>query len=133
MQSLLWSLVKLSKNPPERSDKVLLGCKDEIVVLQAKNDTYAKVVGQLTVENNWMQGKLKSLGLSDKRQMIEPKLKSLSTVKQCELLSLSRSSLYYEPTVSAGKLAIKEEIKSIFAPQGHFLASLTAGDTHLWS
>lgn len=35
--------------------------KDEIEKLKAKNDEYAKIVGKLTVENNWMSGKLKSL------------------------------------------------------------------------
>ncbi len=41
--------------------------KDEIEKLKAKNDEYAKIVGKLTVENNWMSGKLKSLD-SKKRQ-----------------------------------------------------------------
>ena len=35
--------------------------KDEVEKLKAKNDEYAKTVGKLTVENNWMSGKLKSL------------------------------------------------------------------------
>ena len=43
--------------------------KDEIEKLKAKNDEYAKIVGKLTVENNWMSGKLKSLD-SKKRQAI---------------------------------------------------------------
>ena len=30
--------------------------KDEIEKLKAKNDEYAKIVGKLTVENNWMSG-----------------------------------------------------------------------------
>ena len=35
-------------------------------------------------------------------------------MKQCELLYLSRSNIYYVPVVNEHKLAIKEEIKSIF-------------------
>ncbi len=88
--------------------------KDEIVVLKTKNDEFAKTVGQLTIENNWMRGKLKGLDLSNKKKMIESELKILSVVKQSELLSLSRSSIYYEPVVNEHKLAIKDEIKNIF-------------------
>jgi hypothetical protein len=34
-------------------------------------DEYAKTVGQLTVENNWMRGKLKDLDLSNKLAMVD--------------------------------------------------------------
>ncbi len=98
-----------------------------------KLDKYAKTVGQLTVENNWMRGKLKSSDLSSKKAMINFELKRLSVVQQCAILDISRSSLYYIPVVSEHKETIKEEIKSIFVPQGHFLASLTARDTNIWS
>ncbi len=37
--------------------------KDENIKLQAKIDEYAKTVGQLTVEYNWMQGKSPRLNL----------------------------------------------------------------------
>ena len=89
--------------------------KDENKKLQVELDNYAKTVGQLTVENNWMRGKLKGLDLSNKKELIESEPKELSIVKQCELLGLSRSAIYYEPTINKNKLAIKEEIKSIFA------------------
>lgn len=32
--------------------------KEEIKELQDKNDEYAKTVGQITVDNNWMRGKV---------------------------------------------------------------------------
>jgi len=83
--------------------------------LQLEIDEYAKTVGQLTVENNWMRGKLKDLGLSKKKSIIDKsKSKTISVVKQCELIGLSRSSLYYEETQNANKLAIKKEIASIY-------------------
>ena len=88
--------------------------KDESKKLQSQIDEYAKTVGQLTVENNWMRGKLRSSDSSSKKAMIDHELKTLSVVQQCELINLSRSSLYYTPTISENKLAIKEEIKSIF-------------------
>ena len=51
---------------------------------------------------------------SDKKEIIEPKLKTLSVVKQCELLNLNRSSLYYHSSINESKIAIKREIESIF-------------------
>jgi hypothetical protein len=50
----------------------------------------------MTVEKEWLEKKLKSLGLSDKKQLIEPKLDSLSLTQQCALLGLNRSSYYYQ-------------------------------------
>jgi len=83
--------------------------------LQIEVGEYAKKVGQLTLEKDWAVGKLQSLDLSEKLEMVdESELKILSVVKQCELLHLSRSNIYYAPVVNEHKLAIKEEIKSIF-------------------
>jgi len=108
--------------------------KDANAKLQIEVGEYAKKVGQLTLEKDWAVGKLEGLDLSKKLEMVdESELKKISVVKQCELLNLSRSNIYYAPVMNEHKLAIKEEIKSIFAPQGHFLASLTAKDTNIWS
>jgi putative transposase len=83
--------------------------------LQVEVDEYAKKVGQLTIEKDWLVGKLKDLDLSKKLEMVDTsKSKVMSVVKQCELLHLSRSNIYYAPVVNEHKLAIKEEIKSIF-------------------
>ena len=41
--------------------KAVKDYKDEIEKAKSQNDEYAKIVGKLTVENNWMSGKLKSL------------------------------------------------------------------------
>ena len=75
----------------------------------------AKKVGQLTLEKDWAVGKLKDLDSSEKLEIVdESESKVLSVVKQCNLLSLSRSNLYYTPVFNEYKLSIKEEIKSIF-------------------
>jgi len=94
--------------------KVVKEYKDETKKLQEKIDEYAKTVGQLTVENNWMRGKLRSSDLSDKKSMIDSELKTLSIVQQCELIEISRSLLYYIPVVNEYKKAIKKEIENIF-------------------
>jgi len=88
--------------------------KDENAELNAKIDEYARVVGKITVERDWLQGKLVSLGLSDKQALIEPELKSLSLSKQCKLLSISRGYLYSKPVVNEKKIAIKKQIEKIF-------------------
>ena len=75
----------------------------------------AKKVGQLTLEKDWAVGKLKDLDSSKRLEIVdESESKILSVVKQCELLQISRSNIYYAPVVNQHKIAIKEEIKNIF-------------------
>jgi putative transposase len=94
--------------------KAIKKYKAENVKLQLELDDYAKTVGQLTLEKGWLEGKLKSLDLSIKKSMIESELETLSIVKQCEMLSLSRSSLYYSPTVNENIENIKKHIQDIY-------------------
>jgi len=96
-------------------NKVIKEYKEANTKLQVEVGEYAKKVGQLTLEKDWLMGKLKDLDLSNKLKMVdESKSKVMSVVKQCELLHLNRSSIYYAPVMNEHKLAIKEEIKSIF-------------------
>jgi putative transposase len=88
--------------------------KDEIVELQAKNDTYAKVVGKMTIEKEWLEKKLKSLDSSEKKELIESELENLSVSQQCKLIDLNRSNLYYKPVCNEKKEAIKNHIEDIF-------------------
>ena len=69
-----------------------------------------KMVGKMTLEKEWLEKKLKSLGLSD----VEPKLKNITVTQQCELLSLNRSSFYYTEKVNKKKQSIKAEIAKVF-------------------
>jgi putative transposase len=88
--------------------------KDEIKELKAINDKYAKTVGKMTVELEWMEGKLKSLDSSNKKDLIEPKLKTVSISRQCVLMNLNRSSYYYEPIPDDKKETILKEINRIY-------------------
>ncbi len=89
--------------------------KEENIKLQAKLDEYAKVVGQLTVENEWAVGKLKSLDSSYKKELADKTdSKIISVVKQCKLLNYNRSNLFYVPMVNPIKQDIKNEIVKIF-------------------
>jgi len=87
--------------------------KDEINTLNKKVDEYAKKVGQLTLEKDWAVGKLKSLDSNNKQEIVEFEHK-LSINKQCKLLSLNRSNLYYIPKLNKTKQTIKKEIVNIF-------------------
>jgi putative transposase len=87
--------------------------KDEIKDLQAKNDEYAKTVGKLTVENNWMSGKLKSLDSKSKQAIVESKL-DIAISSQCKLIGLNRTNLYYTPTIKDNKISICKQIQSIY-------------------
>ena len=88
--------------------------KDEIVELQGKVDEYAKTVGKLTVEKEWAVGKLKSLDLSSKQDLVEVQAGSISLLRQTEILGISRSHFYYQPIVNARKVAIKTHIQKVF-------------------
>lgn len=54
------------------------------------------------------------MDLSHKKSLIESEHKTLSIAKQCHLLGLSKSSLYYKPVINESKQAIKEHIVKIF-------------------
>jgi putative transposase len=91
--------------------------KEQIKELEKKVDKYAKTVGKLTVERDWAVGKLKSLDLSTKREMVKVqadsknKLPSLS--RQHALLGISRSYNYYTPVINEKKEIIKQRILQI--------------------
>ena len=87
--------------------------KDEIKDLQVKNDEYAKAVGKLTVENNWMSGKLKSLDSKSKQAIVESKL-DISISSQCKLIGLNRTNVYYTHTIKHNKIAICKQIQAIY-------------------
>jgi len=71
--------------------------KDEIKVLQKGNDALAKKVGNLTIEKDFLEGKLVSLASSRERKTLLDTKLNLSINKQCQLLNISKSSLYYQP------------------------------------
>ena len=94
--------------------KAIKEYKDENKKLHAKIDEYARVVGKITVERDWLQGKLKGLDLSSKQALVETKPKTISLSRQTELLGISRSAFYYTPVVNEKKIAIKKQIEKIF-------------------
>lgn len=85
--------------------------KDEIAKKEQEIEVLQKTVGKITVERDWLEGKLVSLGSSDHIELIEPKLETLSISRQCELLKVNRSSLYYEPKRNENKALIMEHLQ----------------------
>ena len=79
--------------------------KEEIALLEKNSDALAKKVGTLTIERDWLEGKLVSLDLSTKKEMIDNQAdnKTISFNRQLELLNVSKTAYYYEPVVPFSK------------------------------
>jgi len=84
--------------------------KEEIEQLRKESDALAKKVGTLTIERDWLEGKLVSLDLSNRKEMIDNQAnnKTISLNRQLELLQISKTAYYYEPVVPFSKA---EDIK----------------------
>jgi putative transposase len=88
--------------------------KEEIDILKREKDQMAKKVGELTIERDFVVEKLQSSVSSKKRkELVEPEHK-LSKSKQCKLLAISRTVLYYEPIINEQEIAIKKRISEIY-------------------
>lgn len=89
--------------------------KDEIKSKESEIEELQKALGKTTIERDWAVKKLKSLGLSNKKSLVEPKLTTLSLTRQCELIGVHRSSLYYKPKdFSMHDIKIIHRIDEIF-------------------
>jgi putative transposase len=56
--------------------KAVIEYKEEPVKSQQKNERLTTLVGKVTVEKEWLAKKLKSLGLSNRKQLVGFKLSS---------------------------------------------------------
>ena len=92
--------------------------KTEIEILQKDKDSMAKKLGETIVEKEFLEGKLESLVSSKSRKtLIDIKL-PISLNKQCKLLNISKSSLYYQPVKkfsSEGELELLNAINDIYS------------------
>ena len=92
--------------------------KDEIETLQKDKDQLAKKVGNLIVEKDFLVEKLLSLGSSKERKTLLDAKHNLSQNKQCKLLQINKSSLYYKPTkpFSTGEdIGLLDAINNIYS------------------
>ena len=89
--------------------------KEQIAKLKEENDALAKTLGRTTVERDWAVGKLQSLGLSDKKDLVNLKLTSIPKTRQTKLIGFSRSTLYYQPVpMSDTNLKILNRMDEIY-------------------
>ena len=89
--------------------------REKIEKLEKENEALAKTLGKTTIERDWAVGKLKSLDLSNKQSLVDSKLKKISVTRQCRLLSINRTSLYYKPKgVNAYDLRLMRRIDEIY-------------------
>jgi len=99
--------------------------KEELIKSQEQNERLTALVGKVTVEKEWLAlcsvpprgaKKLKSLGSSELKQLVDlkPSPASISINHQCQLLSINRSGLYYQPRVNQAKQTIKNHITKVF-------------------
>ena len=92
--------------------------KDEIETLQKSNDDLAKKVGNLTIEKDFLEGKLVSLVSSKERKALLDTKLELSLNKQCKLLHISKSSLHYQPSKpfsASGTVMLLDAINNIYS------------------
>ena len=71
--------------------------KDEIEELKKSKDSIAKKLGETIVEKDFLVEKLNSLASSKERKSLLDTKLELSLNKQCKLLNINKSSLYYTP------------------------------------
>jgi putative transposase len=71
--------------------------KNEIEELKKSNDQLAKKVGNLTIEKDFLEGKLVSLVSSKTRKSFVDTKHKMSLNHQCKLLHIAKSTLYYTP------------------------------------
>ena len=82
--------------------------KSEIEELKKEKDLIAKKLGETIVEKEFLEGKLESLVSSKGRKTLVDSKHELSINKQCKLLHIAKSTLYYEPVK---KFSSEKDIK----------------------
>jgi len=82
--------------------------KAELETVKKEKDLIAKKLGETIVEKEFLEGKLESLVSSKGRKTLVDSKHELSINKQCKLLHIAKSTLYYEPVK---KFSSEEDIK----------------------
>ncbi|MEO0521094.1 MAG: IS3 family transposase [Cyanobacteria bacterium P01_A01_bin.116] len=68
---------------------------------KAENDELYRQIGKLKVERDFLAERSAQLGTATRKALVDAQHPELSLVRQCELLGISRSSLYYQPVGSS--------------------------------
>ena len=96
--------------------------KEEIKEKETQIEALSKALGQTTIERDWVLKKLRSLDWNKKKSLVESKLKAISITRQCELLSINRSSLYYKnrPSFNEKDVKIMNAIDKIYTKHPYY-------------
>ena len=92
--------------------------KEKIETLEKSNDQLAKKVGNLSIEKDFLMEKLQGLVSSKGRKTFVDIKHELSLNKQCKLLHIAKSTLYYEPVKrfsSDGELKLLNKLNDIYS------------------
>ena len=95
-----------------------MGCKDEIKTLQKDKDAIAKKLGETIVEKEFLEGKLVSLASSKERKVLVDTKLTMSLNRQCRLLHINKSSLYYramKPFSTNRDMRLLDAINTIYS------------------
>ncbi|MGB7719649.1 MAG: IS3 family transposase [Bryobacteraceae bacterium] len=63
----------------------------------ADSDALYEEIGRLKMELDWLKKKVGACSIEDRRPLVERANPEISVRRQCELLGVNRSGLYYEP------------------------------------
>jgi len=101
--------------------KLVSKYQEQINMLKEQNDELAKTLGKTIVERDWAVGKLQSLDLSNRKELVDSKLAMLPKTRQYELLKINRSSMYYKAKPFSGyNLNILNKIDEIYTDNPEF-------------
>ena len=92
--------------------------KEQIEVLQKDKDMIAKKLGETIVEKEFLEGKLVSLASSKERKSLLNTKLNMSINKQCKLLQINKSSLYYraiKPFSTGKEIKLLDAINNIYS------------------
>ena len=96
-------------------ESAVSGYKDALAQKEKEVNELHRQLGKRMAELEWASKKLKSLGYSDRKSMIDTKLKAPAVVRQCELLSINRSNVYYKSQVdNREKMVLLQAIDDIY-------------------
>ncbi|WP_390622500.1 IS3 family transposase, partial [Vasconcelosia minhoensis] len=87
---------QLLENASELFDNGKTASKAQSEV-KAENDELYRQIGKLKVERDFLAKPLSPTGTAQRKALVEAEHPELSLVRQCQLLGISRSSLYYQP------------------------------------
>ena len=93
--------------------------KEELKEKEEKIENLEKTLGRTVMERDWLQKKVGSSGLIEKLSLVNPEL-PISITRQCELLEINRTTVYYERAAKEINNAILNRIDEIYTDHPYY-------------